>query len=127
MSEPCTVKACVACGKILNGQKRMKDSHGRHWCVECGKHDQQRKPKAVAVPSAACDGCRQTFPVHQLSKSHGKSYCIACSHAHATTGLLHAPISEVLTRPRRAAHGRNHLMQLLALAGLLAAIVWRFH
>lgn len=126
MSEPCTVKACVACGKILNGHKRMKDSHGHYWCVECGKHDQQRKPSNVAA-TAKCDGCGDAFPTHQLSKLKGKAYCIACSHAHATGSLLHAPITEVFAKPRLRSPRQRQALKVLVTLVLLACVAWRFY
>ena len=41
-------KRCVACGKDVAGAKRMKDSQGRYWCVDCGMADQRKKIKAAS-------------------------------------------------------------------------------
>jgi predicted RNA-binding Zn-ribbon protein involved in translation (DUF1610 family) len=49
------VKRCVACGRDVAGTKRMKDSQGRYWCVDCGEADLKKKTK-VASKSASSSG-----------------------------------------------------------------------
>jgi hypothetical protein len=41
-------KRCIACGKDVTSIKRMKDSQGRYWCVDCGMADQRKKIKAAS-------------------------------------------------------------------------------
>ena len=41
-------KRCIACGKDVSGTKRMKDSQGKYWCVDCGTADQRKKIKAAS-------------------------------------------------------------------------------
>ena len=38
-------KRCISCGKDVAQSKRMKDSQGRYWCVDCGMADQRKKAK----------------------------------------------------------------------------------
>jgi hypothetical protein len=42
-----SVKRCVACGRDVAGTKRMKDSQGRYWCVNCGEADLAKKAKGA--------------------------------------------------------------------------------
>ena len=41
------VKRCVACGRDVATTKRMKDSQGRYWCVDCGEADLAEKAKSA--------------------------------------------------------------------------------
>lgn len=88
MTEAGVVKSCVACGKNLNGQKRMKDSQGRYWCIECGTEDQKRKLAAGGVGANACSSCGQTFPGHQLTVWGSRKLCPACSPSSRGPGMM---------------------------------------
>jgi hypothetical protein len=79
MTETGISKSCVSCGKNLNGQKRMKDSQGRYWCMECGAEDQRKKLIAGSGGANACSACGQTFPGHLLSKWGSRQLCPGCS------------------------------------------------
>lgn len=46
VSAPSVAKRCISCGKDVAQSKRMKDSQGRYWCVDCGVADQRKKGKA---------------------------------------------------------------------------------
>ncbi|HSV15579.1 MAG TPA: hypothetical protein VLI90_15060 [Tepidisphaeraceae bacterium] len=41
-------KRCITCGKDVTTIKRMKDSQGRYWCVDCGMADRRKKMKAAS-------------------------------------------------------------------------------
>jgi len=41
-----SAKKCVNCHKDVTHAKRMKDSSGRYWCVNCGTADQKKKAAA---------------------------------------------------------------------------------
>jgi hypothetical protein len=88
MSETGVVKACVACGKNLSGQKRMKDSQGRYWCMECGAEDQRKKMASGVTSANICNGCGDTFPVHELSVWGSKRLCPKCSPSSKGPGML---------------------------------------
>ena len=70
-------KVCCACGKIVSGRKRMRDSEGRYWCIPCGKADEEKKQKAIAGV-ASCGGCFKPFPLKKLKEYGEASYCPAC-------------------------------------------------
>ncbi len=80
MTESGIVKACISCGKQVNGQKRMKDSQGKYWCMECGAEDQRKKLMSSGGGSL-CGGCGETFPAHQLSKWGSRQLCTSCSRS----------------------------------------------
>jgi hypothetical protein len=89
MTETGVVKTCVQCGKNLNGQKRMKDSQGRYWCLECGEADQKKKAaSAAAVGANICSGCGDTFPAHQLQAWGSKRLCPKCSPSSKGPGVM---------------------------------------
>jgi hypothetical protein len=75
-SSSTVIKRCVACGKDVTTAKRMKDSQGRYWCVDCGVADQRKK--GLAGGGDACTGCGQHFPSGQLSRWGGSMLCAAC-------------------------------------------------
>jgi hypothetical protein len=70
------IKACCACGTDVAGQPRMKDSHGRYWCVPCGEADQKRK--AVTSTTAHCAGCHKEFSKGKLDKHGEHWFCKGC-------------------------------------------------
>lgn len=70
-----TIKVCCSCGKNLAGKKRMRDSEGRYWCVECGKKDEERKRGKAGV---ACASCGDSFPAGDLKTYGVKQYCKPC-------------------------------------------------
>src|SRR5687768_13482073 len=70
------IKACCACGTDVAGQPRMKDSHGRYWCMPCGEADQRRK--AITSTTANCAGCHKQFSKGKLDKHGEHWFCKAC-------------------------------------------------
>ena len=70
------IKACCACGTDVAGQPRMKDSHGRYWCMPCGEADQRRK--AITSTTAHCAGCHKEFSKGKLDKHGEHWFCKAC-------------------------------------------------
>jgi len=70
-------KICVKCGKDVAGQKRMKDSQGQYWCLDCGRADQQRK--IAGIPWGICSGCGESFPARALTVWGKRRYCTHCA------------------------------------------------
>ena len=74
-------KHCCNGGKTVAGQKRMKDSQGRYWCVPCGQADQRKKGGGGGGGSSSqttCAGCGGTFPARKLQEYARQSYCKRC-------------------------------------------------
>lgn len=88
MTETGVVKSCIACGKNLSGQKRMKDSQGRYWCMDCGAEDQKRKMAAGVGSNNICGGCGETFQAHQLSVWGSKRLCAKCTPSSKGPGMM---------------------------------------
>jgi hypothetical protein len=38
-----SIKRCSGCHKDVTSDKRMKDSSGRYWCINCGTEQQKKK------------------------------------------------------------------------------------
>src|SRR5215213_6801433 len=114
------IKACCACGTDVAGQPRMKDSHGRYWCVPCGEADQRRK--AITSTTANCAGCHKPFPKGKLDKHGEHWFCKGClkkrtkaqgtrvSAAPAVAGGSSAPAPA-------AAHAPSHSGAAVAMSG----------
>jgi hypothetical protein len=81
-------KECCACGVSVSGQARMKDSHGKYWCVPCGQADQRRKQ--VSATHANCASCRKPFPKGKLDKDGEWFFCKPCLKKR-TKVTKHAP------------------------------------
>ena len=71
-------KVCCSCGKNVSGQKRMKDSQGRYWCVPCGQADQRKKGGGGSSGETTCAGCGGTFPTRRMQEYARQSYCKRC-------------------------------------------------
>jgi hypothetical protein len=124
MTETGVVKSCVACGKNLNGQKRMKDSQGRYWCIECGTEDQKKKMAASGVGANACSSCGQTFPPHQLSAWGSRRLCPGCSPSSKGPGMM-ATITGIFSSLGSGGGGGSDKKKLIMMGivmALLAAI-----
>jgi hypothetical protein len=65
------VKRCVACGRDVAGTKRMKDSQGRYWCVDCGEADLKKKAKASAKSASSGPGLFERIGSIRQSFSFG--------------------------------------------------------
>ncbi len=135
------LKACCECGADVAGQPRMKDSQGRYWCVPCGEADQ--KKRAIASPTAPCDGCHQQFAKGKLDPLGGHFYCKACLKKRSRAGGTHAsPTAPALAASTNvashtggvAAVSRSHsgdsrrtlLMAAILVALLLFALLYNF-
>ena len=123
MSETATTKACVACGKNLNGQPRMKDSQGRYWCMECGQEDKRKK--AFGVAGHACTACGQSFPDHELSKFGNQRLCTACVKRRNKKPGLMTKVSGILSGGGQADRGKIYKM-LAIVAVLIVIAIWRY-
>jgi hypothetical protein len=129
MSETTTVKQCCACGKNLNGQKRMKDSQSRYWCMDCGTEDQKKKMMSSGGGNT-CGSCGEMFPEHQLSVFGSKKLCAGCiKRKNKGPGMMET-ITGALGSLRGSGGGggsanKKKLVAMLAIMGLLAAIaIW---
>ena len=92
------VKRCVACGRDVAGTKRMKDSQGRYWCVDCGEADLKKKAKTSASASRSGPGLFERIVSIKESFSGGGGQT-----------------------------SKGRLIGMLVLAGALAAIAgWQF-
>jgi hypothetical protein len=126
MTETTTVKTCVACGKSLNGQKRMKDSQGRYWCLDCGTED-QRKKLVASGGGNQCSACGDTFPGHQLSKFGNRRLCPGCARARTQGPGLKQKLTDLLGQLGGGQADTGKLYKLLAIMGLLILLaIWRF-
>jgi hypothetical protein len=120
-----TGKYCVKCGKDVTKDKRMKDSKGLYWCVDCGLADQKQK---AATTGGGCSGCGEQYPASQLSVWGKQRLCPKCVKARSSgPGLM--------TRLKSIGGGgggggqtdKGKLIKLLIVFGLLAGVaayVW---
>jgi hypothetical protein len=120
MTETGVVKSCVQCGKNLNGQKRMKDSQGRYWCMECGTEDQKKKMGASAGANV-CSGCGETFPAHQLAVWGSKRLCAKCSPSNKGPGLM-ATITGLFSGGGGGSTDKKKIVIMFLVMVVLAAI-----
>lgn len=104
-------KLCTKCGKDVTQDKRMKDSHGRYWCLVCGEQDQRDKQDRVA-----CADCRSKQLTSEMVKVGDEWVCRACSEAR-TAGGGGAVVGEK-RRDSTAEANRATLVKAIA-AGLL--------
>lgn len=122
MTETGTVKSCIACGKNLNGQKRMKDSQGRYWCIECGTEDQKKKMAAGGGAANACSSCGQTFPPHQLSVWGSRKLCPSCTPSSKGPGLM-ATVTGILSGLGGGGGGGGSDKKKLIMMGIIMVIL----
>lgn len=124
MTESGIVKACVSCGKQVNGQKRMKDSQGRYWCIECGTEDQRKKMMSSGGGSQ-CGGCAETFPAHQLSKWGTRLLCTNCSRSQSKGPGLTQTLKGLFSGSGGGGD-KKKLIKLAAVMGLLLLfVIWQ--
>jgi len=124
MTETSTTKACVACGKNLNGQKRMKDSQGQYWCMECGTEDKRKKLMSSGGGNA-CAACGQSFPAHQLSKFGKEQLCGGCIRNRTKGPGLKQTLAGLFSGGGQADTGK--LYKLIAIMIIMILLtIWRF-
>lgn len=109
MTTAAATKLCVKCGKDVTHDKRMKDSHGKYWCVTCGKSDTEQKHHRLP-----CADCRGKYDPGELTEAeNGEQVCSACLKGRrATTPGAGADTGAELARKRK--------LQAVAAFGLLA-------
>jgi hypothetical protein len=73
-----TAKRCVNCHRDVTNGKRMKDSSGRYWCLDCGVADQKKRG---GTSGEACGACGDKYPPSKLSKWGGVKLCTNCVKA----------------------------------------------
>ncbi len=124
MTKTSTAKSCVACGKALDGQPRMKDSQSRYWCMDCGAEDQRKKLMSSGGGNA-CGGCGEQFPAHQLSKFGSQRLCSGCIRTRTKGPGLKATLTGMFSGGGPANTG--NLYKLLALmVVMIALVIWRY-
>ena len=107
------------CNKDVNGQKRMKDSSGRYWCVKCGEADRLKKGQVAGEP---CASCGEKFPAAKLAKYGAARLCPSC-YKTATKG---PGLRGSLGGGGGGQTDKGKLIKLLVVMGVLAAgAVWR--
>ncbi len=125
MTETSTTKVCVACGKSVNGQKRMKDSQGRYWCMECGAEDKKKKQSVLG--GNMCTACGQMFPAHQLSKWGSRMLCTTCTKAQNKGPGAMATIKGFFSGLGSSGANTGKLIKLLLIMGVLVLLtIWRY-
>ena len=80
-----SAKKCVNCHKDVTHAKRMKDSSGRYWCVNCGTADQKKK---AAASGEICASCRERYPATKLSKMGASKICAGCMRKNKAPGVM---------------------------------------
>lgn len=93
-------KRCVACGKDVTRGKRMKDSAGKYWCLECGMADQ--KKKGGVSGESICPECKQAVETVKLVRFQDRYVCKACQSRLAADADARRPTSVgALTDPSK--------------------------
>ena len=126
METASTTKLCVSCGKTLNGQKRMKDSQGLYWCIECGEKDPQKKLMAAAGSGGnACAACGEMFPAHQLSKFGKEKLCSGCIRNRTKGPGLKATLSGLFSGGGQADTGKLYKL-IGVMIVMIILVIWRY-
>ncbi|HZN66742.1 MAG TPA: hypothetical protein VFB66_15735 [Tepidisphaeraceae bacterium] len=117
-------KICCKCGADVAGQKRMKDSAGQYWCVDCAKADEKKKK---LIEGGICAECGQHFPRHDLNIVGDSAYCRPCLkiRARRETNTFGAAVKDMLSGSRDH-EKRTTLIMLIIGALFVAAVVWKF-
>ena len=128
------IKACCACGADVANQPRMKDSHGRYWCMPCGQADERRKLSAATHLN--CAACHKLFPKGKLDKDGTHWFCKAClkkrTHAatahHSSAPGTSAGMSAAATTAAGPASDRRRTILLAAvlIVLLLISVLFNF-
>lgn len=125
MPATATVKRCVSCGKDVAGTKRMKDSQGQYWCIDCGTADQKKRAGSVgAVSGSRCDVCGEMFPPTQLQVWGNRKICGPCVRRRSKGGggSMLTTLKGMFGSSGSAEEGRGKLIKLLIAMALLGAI-----
>jgi DNA-directed RNA polymerase subunit RPC12/RpoP len=124
-----TMKRCVACGKDVSQGKRMKDSQGRYWCVDCGAADQRKK--ASVGGGVACSACGKSVGAGQISKWGNAMLCAACvkqrQKGPSLMERLRGGGGGKSSRSSDGNSGRGRLIGMISFMGLLAVIFVYMH
>lgn len=127
-------KVCRSCGKLLNNEKRMRDSEGKYWCIPCGEADQKNKGR---IAGRRCGVCREIFSETQLVDKKGVAYCPKClkqrqkqkassssSSKHSSGGGLKGLFAGSSSSSSSSEGGSNtkRVMVMLAIVAVLAAV-----
>jgi hypothetical protein len=111
-----TAKRCVNCNKDVSGDKRMKDSSGKYWCLKCGEADKAKKGQT----GTACGICGERYPAAKLTRWGKDRVCPSC-YKSATKG------GGVSFGGGGGEGSKGRLVKMIAVMALLAGVaVWRF-
>jgi hypothetical protein len=113
-------KLCCKCGRIVTGQKRMRDSEGRYWCMACGQLDLKKKKLAEG---GNCSGCGESFPSSKLSMLGSLPYCKGClkQRRKDQTGSFLVNIREMFSGGSGETD-KGKLIKMLSIVAVLAVI-----
>lgn len=119
------IKACCSCGTDVANQPRMKDSHGKYWCMACGQADQRRK-QAIAT-HLNCAACRQLFQKGKLTRDGNHFFCKTCLKKRTKAAAASQPVASQYGIPAAGASAvaapRGERKRLLVMTSLLGALV----
>ncbi len=134
MATTASAKICIACGKDVTNAKRMKDSEGRYWCVDCGTADlARRKAGKVGVAGGGlCASCREQYPEHKLTKFGKDKLCPKCIQARTKSDGLIERLRGMFSGLRGGGGGggggqtgKGRLIGMLVLVALLLVLaIW---
>ena len=109
---PPVAKVCKACGKDLNGHRRVKDG-GAYLCVPCAKEDEKRENYG----RVRCRVCGHLVKEEKLTDYEGTKMCPAC-HEQRTTVRR----QQIKRLGFRGARTREELRQIYILVAIGAAL-----
>ncbi|HSU69724.1 MAG TPA: hypothetical protein VLJ39_22760 [Tepidisphaeraceae bacterium] len=79
-------KSCCKCGKEVSAAPRMKDRHGRYWCMPCGQSDRKRQ---IHVACGICEVCGDACEPSLLMEIGGKAMCAECRRKQFGESQIH--------------------------------------
>jgi DNA-directed RNA polymerase subunit RPC12/RpoP len=109
-------KVCVNCNKDVTHGKRMKDSQGRYWCLDCGTEDSKKKHTS----KVACADCRGKFKPTEIQTVGEENLCANCILARGRSAT--APASSAATEAAEAVRAQK-IKLILAVSTFLGGIV----
>jgi hypothetical protein len=113
-------KRCVSCHKDVTNGKRMKDSSGRYWCLDCGAADQRKKGGG----GETCASCLEQFPASKLTRFGTSKLCPGCAKRRTAGPGLLASLRQSLSGGGGGGGSADkaRMVKMLAVAGLLALV-----
>jgi DNA-directed RNA polymerase subunit RPC12/RpoP len=114
--DPSHAKRCVACGKDVAHDRRMKDKEGNYWCLPCGLEDRKRRQQH----GYECPDCKQKYPRDKMELFDGTMLCIGCAVLRRKT---RQDLKKRLGIAGTAQHNRSALrIQIAIVTALILAV-----